>query len=1822
MKRVMSFMLVLCMLFTMIPSSLSNVYAATSINDSSVFIKQSKSGRCTIASAVMLMRRKAILDGNQYWDSITENSAYSAAWSGGLNWTFTFAGMTLDTSTIEGSVADKKAKIISMLESHPEGVVIYSYGNGLKTHAVLALDYDAAADIIYCADPAGGMPYGRIPLTSVYMSGTTQDERIGNIKQYWVLIGGSCNLTSPAQSTVPVPAPITHVHSYESGYNPNHPHKKYEKCDSCGDKFYTGKFATLSDCQQCYPIGYMDLERYFDDVKGTATFKWNNVKNAHHYNFELRKDGKIYDEFTITSTKYNVSGLEPGKYTATLTAVNELTCQKEPAVFGSFTILQKYNVSYNANGGKGAPSPGTKVYGKDFDISSVIPTKTGYVFKGWASSKYATKPQYQAGGKYKINADMVLHAIWEPEVYTINFDVNGGMGEIKGTTVTYGNTIKMPNNVIRENYYLRGWAKSASATEPDFALGLDHKLTQSMTLYAVWGSSTWSGDVSDSLTGEGTQENPYQISDAADLAYLAKCVNSQTSAPEYKHYVLTDNINLGYVEWVPIGVYGSSNQYFHGSIDGNGYTVSNLYITKANEGYIGLFGYVSDSEIKNFNISADIAGITSDSAINVGSFAGYAANTVFDKCSSMYVNIASISGSSSAYSRVGGIVGYLNGGSINGCNSIDCHIDLKSGDFESGLIAGYSDAPVSECTVSATENGLFSTAATAADMRVGGICGTLNNNAEKCIVEAPYFSNTIKTTASSNVGGLVGYLGGSVSVCSVKFTDGALKTIDGEDFSSSIYVSGTGSGNIGGIAGYTASDSKISDCKYDGQSVSGVTTSGDASVGGLVGSAKAKTNANVTSRGVSTLNRELLPKREGFHAVWYKDADLTTEYDFSTTLSENQTIYAEWVDGSENIDIWDGTAKEPSYDSSTKTYTITNGEELYWISGVSSGDIVSGMNFPSNTSFSGYKISLTNDIYLNDVSDYKNWSSSAPDNTWKKISSFSGTFNGNNYRIFGLYISTGVNPSNINPNSAGLFDVITSSGRVENLILSNGWIKSEEVGAIASSNEGIITNCHNESCNIQGYNSCGGIVAFNQNTVSKCTNSANVLLWGGSSQSWHRAGGIAGHSEEDVLQCYNYGSVVSEVSEYGGRRVMVGGIVGSSSKISIKDCCNSADVETVSGSAGGILGGNIGKGGSVSIKYCQNLGSVSGTIVGGIAGSITAVYSADDNYASNYVQWCYNRGAVSGDTSAGLVGCVYNRVENAILYIRYCYSYQSNKYNLSSTFDGTLKYSDPDTSSMSGTTAFETDSSISSRPYLKAIKNYYITRTVTVVEDVKDAFSITRTFADIDGIVYGNANKNANVGSAIGYSTGTTSSASKASKIMTSASKVSSISSGSSYFANVGSLIGKNNGGYYSFDGTVYYNPEMATSKINSAASANVAEDTTGNAKAKKTINSAFLTNILGLSEYTSIANLENDSTAVWVMTDGDYPELYYNCLNDITISEDIENGNVMVDKAQEVDGKIVTLTAIPDEGYVLNKIYINGEEIAGNTFTVAGDAEIYATFAEKIPVYTVEIAANENASGTLTNIDNTDAVSLMSTGLSANDGEEIQITASPDEDYAVEAIYVNGKEIVGDRFIVNDNTTVTMDIINISTDITAVTNDPELIGIDMAVLGGSVSDGREEAAKYIRYWRMDTPDEVYTSEVEKGIGDYRAMVGPLEENTAYCYQMTELGEVKTFTTLQSDYVEEEVSEPAITTTTYKALTSTYKFTVESAYALETEVLAVAAYDSYDNLLSVDFIECDGDTTYTSSFSNSLSISYVKVFVWGDKQSLIPLGRSEIVDIQ
>lgn len=161
-------------------------------------------------------------------------------------------------------------------------------------------------------------------------------------------------------------------------------------------------------------------------------------------------------------------------------------------------VPKTYTVSYDANGGGNTPASQTKTENVTLILTSTIPTRYGYTFKGWATSSSATSAIYQAGSSYTANEGVTLYAVWEINTYTVSFNANGGTNAPNSQKKTHGQnlilTVAIPT---RANHVFLGWATDSSATSIAYAPGATYTAEEDVTLYAVWQERNYDFSVSD-----------------------------------------------------------------------------------------------------------------------------------------------------------------------------------------------------------------------------------------------------------------------------------------------------------------------------------------------------------------------------------------------------------------------------------------------------------------------------------------------------------------------------------------------------------------------------------------------------------------------------------------------------------------------------------------------------------------------------------------------------------------------------------------------------------------------------------------------------------------------------------------------------------------------------------------------------------------------------------------------------------------------------------------------------------------------------------------------------------------------------------------------------------------------------------------------------------------------------------------------------------------------------------------------------------------------------------------------------------------------------
>ena len=263
-------------------------------------------------------------------------------------------------------------------------------------------------------------------------------------------------------------------------------------------------------------------------------------------------------------------------------------------------------------------------------------------------------------------------------------------------------------------------------------------------------------------SGSGTVGDPYIITTAEHLNNVR---NHKTA-----YFRLGDNINLNvepYIGgWVPIGDDDPEDPgaKFAGHFDGNGHTVSGLYVNREFTMRNGLFGYAENATIRNLNVSGDVIG-WSQSAILLGN----GNNVIIDN-----VNVnGAVSATIDDNDYVGGIAGYLMDSEIN---EITANVSLTGFDYIGGIAGFVLNTTIEDATVNGTVT---------AKEYAGGIIGQAQSDTltriESCI-------NQSAVNGTYMTGGIVGYL----------VADGGTVVIDDSRNNETI----TSNFHAGGIVGY------------------------------------------------------------------------------------------------------------------------------------------------------------------------------------------------------------------------------------------------------------------------------------------------------------------------------------------------------------------------------------------------------------------------------------------------------------------------------------------------------------------------------------------------------------------------------------------------------------------------------------------------------------------------------------------------------------------------------------------------------------------------------------------------------------------------------------------------------------------------------------------------------------------------------------------------------------------------------------------------------------------------------------------------------------
>ena len=638
--------------------------------------------------------------------------------------------------------------------------------------------------------------------------------------------------------------------------------------------------------------------------------------------------------------------------------------------------------------------------------------------------------------------------------------------------------------------------------------------------------------------GEKTNLEFETVSTAQALKDMAHIVNDMGETFEGKTVTQQNNIDLSTVcsetlgNWTPIGDYGTNtNLYFAGTFEGNGNTISNLYINASENDYQGLFGYTNHATVTNLIIeSIKILG-----RYNIGSIIGV------DADSSRIYNTHIRSGELIGSSCVGGITGITNGNIIK-CTNYSS-VSSYSANVEEWAIGGisggsYSLGKIEQCINYGTIVGL---------KYVGGIVGV-----NWCYTLNCYNVGTVKSNNTQNciyIAGIVGYQNlenGRLENC---YNIGKIEGNSNADSIAEI------------IGGYEKGI--VNNCYYldKNNNLKGIyyndfTTSWRQDV---PGQAEVRSAEFMKSKYfVKELGEENWKIASGVNdgypiLTWQAGEKIEPEFETVSTAQALKDMAHIVNDMGETFD--------------GKTVTQQNDIDLSTVCSATLGNWtpIGLINRPFAGIFNGNNYKVSN-LYINDT-----------ETIWAR-----GLFAACKGEILNLGVEN-INIASTNTQFVGgISGLMSENGKIEKCY-STGNISGNisYAGGISGGNYGATFSYTIKECysgvNIKSQSRTGGIVGDNNTggTISNCYNFGEV-------ESSDYVGGIAGINEGNIINCYNVANIIAISSRVGG---ITGALAG---KVE-----NSYNIGKVSGDVnykGAIVGAGSGNGlGLDGIKNCYYL---------------------------------------------------------------------------------------------------------------------------------------------------------------------------------------------------------------------------------------------------------------------------------------------------------------------------------------------------------------------------------------------------------------------------------------------------------------------------------------------------------------------------------------------------------------------------------------------------------------------------------------------------------
>ena len=757
--------------------------------------------------------------------------------------------------------------------------------------------------------------------------------------------------------------------------------------------------------------------------------------------------------------------------------------------------------------------------------------------------------------------------------------------------------------------------------------------------------------------GDGSSEHPFLITTAEELKWYASYVNGESGdnvvhntacAQLVKDIDLSTVCGEGKGNWTPIAkydIYGlTSSNKFDGVFDGNGHTISNLYIDVDNQNgsKLGLFGFImpttssTSASVKNLKMAnVQIVGDEYCAAV-----CGYGIGGTFE-------NIEVLSGSIASYTKAYGIAGC----SGNAKNCINRANVTAKRTYAAGVINNISDE-VSNCS----NYGKI----TAGNGLAGGIV-VKSNGSTQLINCANYGDIVITGNVSDKVGGLVAAPWNLVISNCANFGNIYLKeqselvgVIVGTDQLSkaSGILANTGKIYVNGIAQTDAPVLQTGISWTNGESANTATcltpTADQIISGWLAWQLQQNCSTQTWGQNISTDPKDECPviggsvlyavgsctdiqfsndpgvvthslthngavsatcSKKGNHEYWYCSdcktyfKEAICENAYTADADAKTGVWIEMIPHTLPIDFDENGLKYCSVcghvveveaptlvaDEASKFngyYALSKAGHLVWLYNQVQVYDEATETYPNES----IKCYLANDISLKDVCHPADAANSVAEANWNPIGDshpFKGIFDGNGHTVSDLYInSSGYNLGLFGQVDGAEIKNVTVQGNVTGFYDEENSLSGQYVGLVLGvGTSGVkLENCESRG-SVTGYKYVGGIVGqvpSSGGTITMCTNRATVKNYSGQSGKYF------------------------------------GGIVGRGCGLSL--CANYADITTESNNVGGLAGVLSTDSNRKGMNNCMNVGNVKGKQnVGGLVGNCCAANNVN-NYSSGRVE--------------------------------------------------------------------------------------------------------------------------------------------------------------------------------------------------------------------------------------------------------------------------------------------------------------------------------------------------------------------------------------------------------------------------------------------------------------------------------------------------------------------------------------------------------------------------------------------------------------------------